>query len=178
MQNLFHIDKGENFPQRVRTVVEVPAGSRTKYEYDIHQGIFRLDRILKTSARYPGNYGFVPQTLGNTVNPVDVFILLHDPLFPGCVVEVRPIGLLEMADELGVDSKLLAVPVKDPRMEDVTNLSQVKKAVLSEIQHFFETYKRITNVKGWLDKEEAYRFLEEAHREYLRRYRRVTKDGN
>ena len=178
MQNLFHLDLGEGFPQRVIAVVEVPAGSRTKYEYDIHKGIFRLDRILKTSARYPENYGFVPQTLSNTRNPVDVFIMLPDALFPGCVVEVRPIGLLEMADELGVDNKLLAVPVKDPRTEEISSLAHVNKATLNEIRHFLDTYKRITNVKGWLDKEEAFRFLEEAHREYLRRFKGVTKDGD
>ncbi len=176
MQNLFHIDKGDEFPRIVRAVVEVPAGSRTKYEYDIHQGIFRLDRILRTSSRYPENYGFVPQTVSSTGNPVDIFVLLPDPLFPGCVVDVRPIGLLEMADERGVDSKLLSVPLKDPRMESIQDLNQVNKAILKEIQHFLETYKRITNVKGWLNREKAYQYLEEAHQTYLFRFRRTRRD--
>lgn len=170
MKNLFHLDKGKNFPREVRTVVEVPTGSRAKYEYDFVEGVLRLDRILRSSARFPGNYGFVPQTLGNTVNPVDVFIILPEPLYPSCVVDVRPLGLLEMADEMGVDNKLLAVLSRDPRMDDVEDISQVNKVILDEILHFFTTYKVLAKVKGWLGREEAFAFLEEAHEEYLRRF--------
>jgi inorganic pyrophosphatase len=91
------------------------------------------------------------------------------------VVEVRPIGLLEMADERGVDSKLLSVPVKDPRTENIRDLNQVNRASLNEVRHFLETYKRITNVKGWVEKEKAYRYLEEAHLAYLAKFGRAKK---
>ncbi len=174
MRNLFHLDKGKNFPREVRAVVEVSTGSKTKYEYDFAEGILRLDRILRSSARFPGNYGFVPQTLGNTVNPADVFIILPEPLYPCCVVDVRPLGLLEMADEMGVDSKLLAVLVGDPRMDGVEDISQVNKVILEEILHFFTTYKVLARVKGWSGREEAFAFLKEAHEEYLTRF--GTKD--
>ena len=109
MENLFHIHKGDDFPRAVTAVIEVTYGSRAKYEYDIETGIMRLDRVLRTSARYPGNYGFIPQTLGNFRNPVDVYVILNEPLFPGCVLEVKPLGLLEMADEMGTDSKGMAL---------------------------------------------------------------------
>jgi inorganic pyrophosphatase len=170
MRNLFHIDKGDRFPEVLRAVIEVPYGSRSKYEYDINTGILKLNRILRTSARYPGNYGFVPQTLGNFRNPVDVYVLLNEPLFPGCVLEVKPLGLLEMADEMGTDNKVIAVPAPDPRSEEIDDISQVRSFALEEIKHFFETYKSGTHVKGWQGKEEAHAFLKKAHTRYLDRF--------
>ncbi len=170
MVNLFHISKGPDFPRVVTAVIEVPSGCRAKYEYDINQGVLKLDRVLTTSARYPGNYGFVPQTLGNTRNAVDVYVLVPEPLQPGCVLEVKPLGLLEMADEMGVDSKVIALHVRDPRAREIEDIFQMKDFALEEIKHFFMTYKIGTNVKGWLGRKEAYDFLEYAHGEYLRRY--------
>jgi len=170
MENLFHIHKGDDFPRAVTAVIEVTYGSRAKYEYDIETGIMRLDRVLRTSARYPGNYGFIPQTLGNFRNPVDVYVILNEPLFPGCVLEVKPLGLLEMADEMGTDSKVIGLHVKDPRSEEIDDISQVRSFALDEIKHFFETYKRGNHVRGWQGREETHRFLLEAHRKYLQRF--------
>ncbi len=170
MKNLFHIDKGSHFPEAVTAVIEVTCGSRAKYEYDIDKGILKLDRILRTSARYPGNYGFIPQTLGNFRNPVDVYVLLNEPLFPGCVLEVRPLGLLEMADEMGTDSKVIALHVADPRCDEIEDIFQVRSFALEEIKHFFETYKPGTQVKEWQGKEEAHNFLKKAHLRYLDRF--------
>ena len=170
MVNLFHIPKGSDFPRTVTAVIEVPSGGRAKYEYDINHGVLRLDRVLTSSARYPGNYGFVPQTLGNFRNPVDVYVLVPEPLQACCVLEVKPLGLLEMADEMGVDSKVIALHVRDPRAVEIEDIFQIKDFALEEIKHFFMTYKMGSNVKGWLGRKEAYDFLEYAHGEYLKRY--------
>ncbi len=170
MENLFHLDKGDRFPDAVTAVIEVTYGSRAKYEYDIEKGILKLDRVLRTSARYPGNYGFIPQTLGNFRNPVDVYVLLNEPLFPGCVLEVKPLGLLEMADEMGTDSKVISLHAWDPKLDEIDDISQVRSSALEEIKHFFETYKQGTQVKGWQGKDDAHHFLKLAHQRYLDKF--------
>ncbi len=170
MENLFHMHRGDKFPLEATAVIEVTYGSRAKYEYDVNLGILKLDRVLRTSARYPGNYGFIPQTLGNFRNPVDVYLMLNEPLVPCCVLEVKPIGLLEMGDEMGTDSKVIALHVRDPRTDEIDDISQVRSFALDEIIHFFQTYKEGTQVRGWSGKEQAHVFLEKAHRRYLERY--------
>jgi inorganic pyrophosphatase len=131
-------------------VVEVPKGSRNKYEMDHASGVIRLDRDLSTAVRYPADYGFVEGTLAEDGDPLDAMVLLEEPTFPGCHVTCRPIGIFTMSDEKGVDRKILAVPSWDDRRD----VEQVSTFLLTGIRHFFDVYKDIepekfTEVGGW-----------------------------
>lgn len=121
--------------------VEIPSGSRNKYEIDHVTGRIRLDRMLFTSTRYPWDYGFVDNTLGLDGDPLDAMIMLDEPTFPGCVVRCRVIGMFRMTDEAGGDDKLLCVPADDPRKEHLRDIHHVSEFDRLEIQHFFEVYK-------------------------------------
>jgi inorganic pyrophosphatase len=137
----------------VEAVVEIPRGSRNKYEYDQATGTIRLDRVLFSSVHYPGDYGFIPGTWCADGDPLDVLILVEEPTFPGCRVRVRPIGVLMMQDEKGIDEKILGVPVADPRFAEVTDLSDLPQHWLAEVENFFETYKALEGktvfAEGW-----------------------------
>ncbi len=122
-------------------VVEIPAGSRNKYEYDHERHLIRLDRRLLSATVYPADYGFVPDTLAEDGDPLDVLVLLEDPTFPGCVVSVRPLGVFHMLDENGPDAKIISVLAHDPRWDGTDDVSQVPAALLDEIEHFFTVYK-------------------------------------
>jgi inorganic pyrophosphatase len=127
-------------------VVEIPRGSRNKYEVDHDTGTLWLDRTLFTATRYPADYGFVPGTLGEDGDPLDVLVLLDEPTFPGCHVLVRPVGVYRMRDEAGGDDKVLAVPSKDPRYAALRALDDVRGIwpfLLDEIEHFFTVYKEV-----------------------------------
>ncbi|WP_238006306.1 inorganic diphosphatase [Dactylosporangium sp. AC04546] len=144
----------------VDMVVEIPAGSRNKYEMDHRLGRLRLDRTLFTATAYPADYGYVPETLAEDGDPIDAMVLLDEPTFPGCGVRVRPIGVFWMHDERGPDAKLLCVPAGDPRWQAIGDLGDLHKYLLREIGHFFEIYKdlepgKYTNVRGWRDRTEA-----------------------
>lgn len=150
-------------------VIEIPKGSRNKYEIDHHSGTMWLDRMLFTSTQYPADYGFVPHTLAEDGDPIDVLVLLDEPTFPGCHIRARVVGLFRMADEKGKDTKLLAVPATDPRWAGVTDIHHLASYLLDEIAHFFEVYKDLepgkgTCVAGWGDAEEARQELERAYR--------------
>lgn len=150
----------------VDVLVEIPRGSRNKYEFDKEKGAFRLDRVLFSSVHYPTDYGYVPDTLAPDGDPADVLILIEEPTFPGCLVNVRPIGVLKMRDEKGDDSKVLAVPTGDPRYDKVKDLTDVSVHWLREIENFFETYKRLeakqTETLGWADAAAARKFIKES----------------
>jgi len=122
-------------------VIEIPGGSRNKYEIDHNTGRIRLDRMLFTSTRYPWDYGFVDDTLGLDGDPLDALVMLDEPTFPGCVVSVRAIGMFRMTDEKGGDDKLLCVPAGDVRKEHIRDIHHVSEYDRLEIQHFFEVYK-------------------------------------
>ncbi len=122
-------------------VIEIPAGSRNKYEIDHNTGRIRLDRMLFTATRYPWDYGFVENTLGLDGDPLDALVMLDEPTFPGCVVKVRAIGMFRMTDEMGGDDKLLCVPAGDVRKEHLRDIHHVNEFDRLEIQHFFEVYK-------------------------------------
>src|SRR5262245_57551435 len=143
----------------VDAVVEIPRGSRNKYEFDPDTGAIRLDRVLFSSAHYPGDYGFIPGTRGGDGDPLDVLILVEEPTFPGCRVRVRPIGVLIMQDEKGLDEKILGVPVADPRFAEVADLSDLPHHWLEEVENFFETYKALegkaVSAEGWKGAREA-----------------------
>ena len=139
--------------------VEIPKGTRNKYEMDHETGRIRLDRMLFTATRYPADYGFVDGTLGADGDPLDVLVLLDEPTFPGCLIHCRALGMFRMTDEKGGDDKVLAVPSDDPRIV-MTELSDVPPHLLLEIQHFFETYKDLEpgkSVEGatWVGREAA-----------------------
>ncbi|MFO0808633.1 MAG: inorganic diphosphatase [Gemmataceae bacterium] len=148
----------------VEAVVEIPRGSRNKYEFDPATGAIRLDRVLFSSVHYPGDYGFIPGTRGADGDPLDVLILVEEPTFPGCRVSVRPIGVLLMHDEHGGDEKILGVPVADPRFEEVSDLPDLPRHWLAEIENFFETYKALegkeAHTEGWTGADAARRTLE------------------
>jgi inorganic pyrophosphatase len=156
----------------VDVLVEIPRGSRNKYEFDHKKGRIKLDRVLYSSVHYPTDYGLIPETLSPDGDELDALIMVEEPTFPGCLVMARPIGVLIMEDEKGEDSKILAVPNGDPRFAHVRGLSDVAQHWLKEIENFFATYKYLqdvkTNLKGWDDVDVAWRVIEEARALYRR----------
>ena len=149
------LNPGKYMPKEFNAVIEIPLGSSVKYELDKESGMIRMDRVLYSAVYYPANYGFIPQTLGADGDPLDVLVLVPGPSFPGCVQEVRPIGLLEMMDQGVLDEKVLAVGKNNPRFDNVWNFTDVYPHVLKEITHFFSIYKDLegkrVEVKGWHD---------------------------
>jgi inorganic pyrophosphatase len=140
--------------------IEIPKGQRNKYELDHATGRIRLDRMLFTSTRYPADYGYIENTLGQDGDPLDALVLLEEPTFPGCLITCRAIGMFRMTDEKGGDDKVLTVPATDPRMAHLTDISDVSEFDRLEIQHFFETYKDLEpgkSVEGaeWVGRAEA-----------------------
>ncbi len=127
--------------ETIEVVVEIPSGSRNKYEYDHDRHIIRLDRRLFSATVYPADYGFVPDTLAKDGDPLDALVLLADPTFPGCVVRVRILGVFWMSDEAGPDAKLITVLEHDPNWDQVDDLDGVPEHLLNEIEHFFSIYK-------------------------------------
>ena len=127
----------------IDVVVEIPRGSRNKYEYDHDKGVIRLDRRLFSATVYPADYGFIPDTLGLDGDPLDALVLLEDPTFPGCWVRSRPVGMLVMQDEAGEDAKIICVPPDDPRWDSIRELDDLSESLRAEIRHFFDVYKLI-----------------------------------
>ncbi len=151
-------------------IVEIPAGSRNKYEMDHETGEIFLDRMLFTATRYPADYGFVPDTLAEDGDPIDVLVLVGEPTFPGCRIRVRLIGVFLMEDQGQPDHKLIAVPEGDPRWEHVAEVADLPQHLREELQHFFEVYKDLENKKtaalGWLGLERARHTLAAAREAY------------
>jgi inorganic pyrophosphatase len=162
----------ENRGRTVEALIEIPQGSRNKYEYDEKLGGFRLDRVLYSSVHYPTDYGFIPETLAPDGDHLDILVITYSPTFPGCWVKARPIGGLNMVDENGSDFKVLAVPVGDPRFADVQSLNDLASHWLLEIEAFFATYKLLepkeTSVQGWHGLDEAWAVIEESQQTYLK----------
>jgi|TARA_B110000908_G_scaffold132228_1_gene155652 inorganic pyrophosphatase len=141
-------------------LIEIPKGSRNKYEYDFELKKIRFDRMLFSSMMYPADYGFIPETLALDGDPLDVLVLGGEPTFPMCVVEVKPIGVFHMADEKGPDEKVICVPVSDPIWNTLNDLSDMNPHQIKEIEHFFQVYKDLekkrVDVGGWGNADEAY----------------------
>ena len=153
-------------------MVEIPKGTRNKYEIDHQTGTIWLDRMLFTSTRYPSDYGFVPHTLAEDGDPLDVLVRLEEPTFPGCHIRARPVGVFIMSDEHGEDAKVLSVAASDPRAEEIVELSDVPIHELNEIEHFFAIYKQLepgkgTVTRGWQDRAAAEVIIEDSRRRYL-----------
>jgi inorganic pyrophosphatase len=155
----------------IKCLVEIPKGSRNKYEYDRDAGAIKLDRFLSSSVVYPTDYGFVPETLALDGDELDALICVSEPTFPGCVVYCEPIGLFDMEDEKGIDSKVLCVPCDDPGWNSLHRLEDLPSMLRDEISHFFAIYKDLepgkeSSVKGWRDRDEALAEIESARKRF------------
>lgn len=160
--NLWHdVPLGDDAPNEINVIIEIPKGSANKYEVDKETGLIKLDRANYSSAPYPFDYGFAPQTLWDDNDPLDVVVLTTFPLHPGILVAVRPVAVIDMVDGGESDYKIIAVPVEDKRWDDVQDLADVNKHSLKEFQHFFETYKALkgkpapVEIRGIYDKAAA-----------------------
>ncbi|MEM4295348.1 MAG: inorganic diphosphatase [Candidatus Anstonellales archaeon] len=157
-------------------VIEIPTGTRNKYEYEKNEGVFRLDRVLFTPFHYPVDYGFIPQTWYDDNDPLDAMVLMRFPTFPGCVIEAKVIGALRMEDDKGIDDKLLLVPTGDPNFKDHDSLTDIPSAVLDEIAHFFQRYKELegktVRINGWFEKQDALKMLEHARNLYREKFKK------
>ena len=155
----------------IEVMVEIPKGSRNKYEYDHERHVMRLDRRLFSATVYPADYGFVPDTLGEDGDPLDALVLLDDPTFPGCLVRALPVGVFWMSDEKGPDAKIICVPVDDPRSGRVSDLADLPSHLLKEIEHFFDVYKMLepdkeSSTRGYEGRDAAWQEIEAARARY------------
>jgi len=164
------LSPGSDIPDLVNVVVEIPKGSQNKYEYDTELGILKLDRVLFSPLHYPGDYGFIPQTLAKDGDPADALVLVSFPTFSGVVIEARPIGVLIMIDDGEEDDKILCVPKNDIRFDRFKNITDVEEPILNEIAHFFTVYKELegknVEIKGWKDLDKAKEILNESVEAY------------
>ena len=144
---------------------------RSKNEYDSQKKVVRFDRMIFSSMHYPSDYGFVTETLAQDGDPIDALVLVSEPTFPGCLIEVRPIGLFKMYDEKGPDAKLLCVPVSDPIWNQIKSLDDVNVHLLKEIEHFFQVYKDLekkkVGIEGWENKDAAIKALRESQKRFI-----------
>jgi len=178
MINLWRdLPAGRHPPEEVTAVIEIPFGTRNKYELDKNTGVIRLDRVLYSSMHYPGDYGFIPRTLYRDGDPMDVLVLVKEQTFPGCLIDVRPIGLLRMLDRDEEDDKLLAVPLHDPSYMEYFDIADIPQHILKEIEHFFERYKDLegkrVQILGWEKSDVAMKLISEAVALYEQTYQSV-----
>ncbi len=156
----------------IDVIVEIPKGSRNKYEYDYEKKMFRYDRMIFSSMHYPSDYGFVPETLAEDGDALDALVLVSEPTFPGCLIETYPIGLFRMFDEKGPDAKLICVPVSDPILSKISSLEEMNPHLIKEIEHFFQVYKDLekkkVGIEGWEDKAAAYKAIKSSQERYLK----------
>jgi inorganic pyrophosphatase len=159
-------------PPPLTVLVEIPKGSRNKYEWDPELGAIKLDRYLFSSVVYPTDYGFVPDTCAEDGDPLDAMVCLTEPTFPGCLIPVKAIGLFRMADDAGQDDKVVCVPHHDPNWNTLDQLEDLPRSLRDEIEHFFSIYKqpegKTVTVDGWYSREEAYAEVEQARERFSR----------
>ena len=150
--------------------IEIPRGSANKYEYDKKRRVFKLDRILFSSVHYPCDYGFIPDTLALDGDPLDVLVIISQPTFPGCLMDVRVVGMCDMEDEKGQDEKILCVSKTDPRWNHIKSFEDVPPHILKEVEHFFSVYKDLekgeTSIKGWVSGDKVETVIKEAFDRY------------
>lgn len=168
------IETGTRPPHVINVIVEIPAGSRNKYEYQKQTGGIRLDRVLSSSLKYPGDYGLIPRTYFDDGDPLDVLVMVTEPTFPGCIIEVRPIGIFRMLDKGLPDDKVLAVPVRNPLADSYHKLEDVPPHYLKEVAHFFSVYKDLEGVRvepiGWESAEAAHESIIYSMRLYREKF--------
>jgi inorganic pyrophosphatase len=157
---------GDDFPEVVEVLVEVPKGSRNKYEWDPESERIKLDRVLYSSVHYPADYGFIIDTLAEDGDEVDILVLIEEPTFSGCLISAKPVGMLQMRDEKGPDNKVLGVPINDPRWRHINDIHEISPHLLNEIENFFLTYKRleakVVTSEGWEDKKKTLEYLDKS----------------
>lgn len=170
------LSPGDDVPNELQVFIEIPKGSRNKYELDKETGLIKFDRLLYSSVHYPGDYGFIPQTLADDDDPLDVVVIVTEATFPGCIMHVRPIGVFEMSDDKGIDEKILCVAFADPLREKYYSLKDVRPHYLREVEHFFKVYKdlegKTTEILGWADVERARVIINECRD----RYEKIKED--
>jgi inorganic pyrophosphatase len=166
---------GENSPEQVNALIEIPQGSRTKYEIDKATGLLKLDRVIYSSFHYPVNYGFIPQTLGEDGDPLDILVLCSQTIQPLCLVEATIIGNMQMIDSGEKDDKIIAVATKDPSVNHISSIEEMPKHFINELRNYFEQYKVLENkqvqIEEFQDKEVAYRIIREAIELYEQHYK-------
>jgi inorganic pyrophosphatase len=164
------LSPGDSPPEHLTAVIEIPAGSRNKYELDKQTGLLRLDRVLYSAVHYPGDYGFVPRTLHEDGDPLDVLVRVNEPTFPGCQMDIRPVGVLKMLDKGEPDDKILAVPWYDPFHHEYFDIADLPQHYLREVEHFFHIYKDLEGKRvqmlGWAKSDVAMQVIAESIRRY------------
>ena len=173
--NIWHdLEKNRITENKFEALIEIPKGSKAKYELDKDTGLLRLDRVLYTSTVYPANYGFIPRTLADDGDPLDVLVLCSESLQPLSLVRVFPIGVITMIDNGADDEKIIAIPFTDPSYNSYTDISMLPKHVFDEMQHFFRVYKQLENkdtaVNEVMGREEALRIIEKSLKNYRLKY--------
>lgn len=167
MSDYLDLPIGEHAPEVVTAVIEIPQGSVNKYEYDKQLRVFRLDRNLHSPVHYPGDYGFIPRTLAEDGDPLDILVLGDAPTFPSCMYAARPIGVFEMLDQGVRDEKILAYATGNPRFSSIRDYTNVLRHVLREVEHFFSIYKDLegkrTQVIGWKGRADAHGIIRSSH---------------
>ena len=171
MSNAWHdVPTGRNAPVSFNAVIEIPKGGKVKYELDKETGLLKVDRILYSSVVYPANYGFIPQTLGDDGDPLDVLVLMQEPVVPLCVLRARAIGMMRMLDQGQHDEKIVCVHLDDPEFRDYHSLQELPRHRLAEVRRFFEDYKSLegkeVRVEDFLDAGEAQRVIQQAMDRY------------
>ena len=155
----------------VTVMIEIPKGSRNKYEYDPKTRQIRFDRMLYSSVHYPCDYGFISETLAGDGDALDALVLVAESTFPGCLIEARPVGVFKMEDEKGLDEKILCVPIRDPLWNHIRKLSEVPPHILREVEHFFKIYKelenKVTKIDGWFPLKDAIKIIQKSKECYL-----------
>ena len=168
---------GSNPPERVTAVIEIPRGSRNKYELDKASGQFRLDRVLFSAVHYPGDYGLIPRTLHEDGDPLDILVSINEPTFPGCQIDCRPLGVLKLLDRGEPDDKIIAVPSQDPFYNDAFDIADLSQHYLKEVEHFFHIYKdlegRRVEIVGWEKGEVALKVIDDSVKRYREKYLQV-----
>ncbi|MEI6946502.1 inorganic diphosphatase [Paraflavisolibacter sp. H34] len=167
-------DYGDKAPEKVTALIEIPQGSRTKYEIDKKTGLLILDRVIYSSFHYPANYGFIPQTLGLDGDPLDILVLCSQSIHPLCLVEATVIGNMQMIDSGEEDDKIIAVATNDPSVNHYTDIEKLPKHFFNELKHYFEQYKMLENkevrIDNFQNKEEAYGIIKDAIGLYQEKY--------
>ena len=169
--SLFDVFPGSKSPEFVNAIVEIPKGRRSKFEVDKETGLIKLDRYLYSSSHYPGDYGFVPRTLAEDGDALDMLVMVNEPTFSGCLIETRVVGLFRMTDRGANDYKILGVPNTDPLFDEIHDLEDVPSHYLREVEHFFGTYKQLEGVnvltQGWASKDAAIEQVQKAMEAYV-----------
>jgi inorganic pyrophosphatase len=167
---------GDNAPRVVNAVIEIPQGSRAKYEIDKDSGLLRLDRVIYSSFYYPCNYGFIPQTYGDDKDPLDILVITSLPVQALCIMEAKVVGVMQMIDNGDGDDKIIAVAANDPGVNHYNNMEELPPHFFSELRHFFEEYKRLENkkviVEEFGDKSTALKVIQEAVDSYKEHFRK------